>query len=99
MTVGMGSWPARRPAMLAQLAGPWWTFLVTGVSWLIVSAVVLRFSIASVATVGVLLGVVFMLAAISEIAVAAARIGWSWLHFLRTSWASSPLRRRMGPTP
>jgi uncharacterized membrane protein HdeD (DUF308 family) len=68
--------------MLARLAGPWWMFLVTGVSWLIVSAVVLRFSIASVATIGLLLGVVFLVAAISEIAIAAARIGWGWLHVL-----------------
>jgi uncharacterized membrane protein HdeD (DUF308 family) len=68
--------------MLARLAGPWWMFLVTGVCWLIISAVVLRFSIASVATVGVLLGVVFLIAALSEILIAAARAGWTWLHVL-----------------
>jgi uncharacterized membrane protein HdeD (DUF308 family) len=82
MTTRMGSWPPGRPAMLAQLAGPWWAFLVSGVCWLIVSAVVLRFSIASVAAVGVLLGVVFLLATVSEIAIAAARVGWTWLHLL-----------------
>jgi uncharacterized membrane protein HdeD (DUF308 family) len=42
---------------LARLAGPWWMFLVTGVAWLIISVAVLRFSIASVATIGVLIGV------------------------------------------
>ncbi len=68
--------------MLAQLAGPWWLFLVTGVAWLIISAVVLRFSIASVATVGVLIGVVFLVAAVSEILIASARAGWLWLHVL-----------------
>ena len=40
--------------MLAQLAGPWRMFPVTGAAWLIISAVVLRFSIAPVAAVGVL---------------------------------------------
>ena len=40
--------------MLAQLAGPWRMFLVTGAAWLIISAVVLRLSIAPVAAVGVL---------------------------------------------
>jgi uncharacterized membrane protein HdeD (DUF308 family) len=50
--------------MLAQLAGPWWLFLATGVAWLIISAVVLRLSIASVAAVGVLIGVVFLVAAV-----------------------------------
>jgi hypothetical protein len=33
-----------RPAMLAQLAGPWWMLLITGVAWLIISAAVLRLS-------------------------------------------------------
>jgi uncharacterized membrane protein HdeD (DUF308 family) len=74
--------PGRGPAMLARLAGPWWLFLVTGVAWLIISAVVLRFSIASVATVGVLIGVVFLVAAVSEILIASARTGWLWLHVL-----------------
>jgi hypothetical protein len=32
-------------ANLAQLAGPWWMFPVTGVAWLIFTVVVLRFSI------------------------------------------------------
>jgi len=74
--------PSRRPAMLAQLAGPWWLFLWTGVAWLIISAVVLRFSIASVATVGALIGVVFLVAAVSEVMLASARAGWLWLHVL-----------------
>jgi len=57
-------------------------FLLTGVSWLIISWAVLRFSIASVATVGLLLGVVFLISAIGETMIAAARVGWSWLHIL-----------------
>jgi len=82
MASRMRSWPPRRPVMLARLAGPWWMFLVTGVAWLIICVVVLRFSIASVATVGVLLGAVFLIAAFSEILVASSRVGWSWLHVL-----------------
>jgi uncharacterized membrane protein HdeD (DUF308 family) len=57
-------------------------FLVAGVIWLLISLVVLRFSIASVATVGVLIGVVFLVAAISEMLIASARVGWRWLHIL-----------------
>jgi len=34
---------------------PWWLFLVTGIGWLLVSLIVLRFNITSVASVGVLL--------------------------------------------
>jgi len=68
--------------MLARLAGPWWLLLVTGVAWLIISAVVLRFSIVSVAAVGVLLGVVFLVGAFSQILIAAVRHSWRWLHVL-----------------
>ena len=71
-----------RPAMLAQLGGPWWVLLVTGVAWLIISAAVLRFNTTSVATIGVLIGVVFLIASASEIVLAAARASWGWLHIL-----------------
>jgi uncharacterized membrane protein HdeD (DUF308 family) len=71
-----------RPAMLAQLGLPWWMFLVTGVAWLIISAAVLRFNTTSVATIGVLIGVVFLIASASEIVLASARASWGWLHIL-----------------
>jgi uncharacterized membrane protein HdeD (DUF308 family) len=71
-----------RPAMLAQLGLPWWMFLVTGVAWLIISAAVLRFNTTSVATIGVLIGVVFLIASASEILLASARASWGWLHIL-----------------
>ena len=71
-----------RSAMLAHLGGPWWVLLVTGVAWLIISAAVLRFNTTSVATIGVLIGVVFLIASASEIVLAAARASWGWLHIL-----------------
>src|SRR5215469_6459950 len=42
----------RVETMLDQLAGPWWMFLVTGISWLVLSLIVLRFRITSVVAVG-----------------------------------------------
>ena len=71
-----------RPAMLAQLGLPWWMFLVTGVAWLIITVAVLRFNTTSVATIGVLIGVVFLIASASEILLASARASWGWLHIL-----------------
>lgn len=69
-------------ASLARLAGPWWLLLLTGIAWLIISMVVLRFSIASAATVGVLLGVVFLGAMANEFLVALVRPQWGWAHAL-----------------
>jgi uncharacterized membrane protein HdeD (DUF308 family) len=62
--------------------GPWWLFLITGISWLLISLVLFRFDLTSVAAVGVLLGVLFLMAAVNEFALASARASWRWLHIL-----------------
>ena len=69
-------------AALWRLAGPWWLFLLTGLAWLIISWVVLRFTPASITTVGVLLGVLFLLAAVNEFVIAAVGHIWRWAHIL-----------------
>jgi uncharacterized membrane protein HdeD (DUF308 family) len=69
-------------ASLWRLAGPWWLFLLTGIAWLIISWVVLRFTPASITTVGVLLGVLFLLAAVNEFMIAAVGHSWRWAHIL-----------------
>jgi uncharacterized membrane protein HdeD (DUF308 family) len=73
---------SRTRAGLARLAGPWWIFLLTGIGWLILSWIALRFSPASVPTVGVLLGVFFLIAMINEFFIASVMPGWRWLHIL-----------------
>jgi uncharacterized membrane protein HdeD (DUF308 family) len=67
---------------LWRLAGPWWLFLLTGLAWLIIAWVALRFTPASIATVGVLLGVLFLFAMIDEFLLAAVRPSWRWLHIV-----------------
>jgi uncharacterized membrane protein HdeD (DUF308 family) len=63
-----------------MLTGPWWMFLVTGVLWLIVAWIVLRFQETSIVAVGVIIGVVFMMGAINEFLIASVVDGWKWLH-------------------
>jgi uncharacterized membrane protein HdeD (DUF308 family) len=70
----------RVETMLDQLTGPWWMFLVTGVAWLVISLIVLRFRLASVVAVGVLMGVVFLAGWFSEILIASIRTRWRWAH-------------------
>jgi uncharacterized membrane protein HdeD (DUF308 family) len=67
---------------LWRAAGPWWLFLVTGIAWLIISVAVLRFTTTSIVTVGVLLGVLFLLAAFNEFMISAVRHAWRWAHIL-----------------
>jgi uncharacterized membrane protein HdeD (DUF308 family) len=72
----------RIETVLDQMAGPWWMFLITGVAWLVISLIVLRFRLSSVVAVGVLLGVVFLGGWISELLIASIRTGWRWAHVL-----------------
>jgi uncharacterized membrane protein HdeD (DUF308 family) len=73
---------ARAETILAQLAGPWWVFLITGVAWLVIALIVLRFRLASVAAVGVLMGVVFLGGWLDELVIASVRARWRWAHVL-----------------
>jgi uncharacterized membrane protein HdeD (DUF308 family) len=69
-------------AAVWRLAGPWWLFLVTGIAWLIIALMVLRFTPASVTTVGVLMGVLFLVGGFNEFLLAAVRHTWRWAHIL-----------------
>lgn len=71
------------PAQLARrLTGPWWAYLLAGIAWVIISAVILRFNTASVATIGLLLGALFLLSAVEEFVIAWVRPTWGWAHAL-----------------
>lgn len=79
-------------AGLWRLAGPWWLMLITGIAWLVISVVVLRFRLTSITTVGVLIGVVFLVAMVNEFLLASVHAGWRWAHVLLGSsswWARS----------
>jgi uncharacterized membrane protein HdeD (DUF308 family) len=78
---GLGA-RGRAETVLDQMAGPWWMFLVTGIAWLVISLIVLRFRLASVVAVGVLMGVVFVAGWFSELLIASIRPRWRWVHVL-----------------
>jgi uncharacterized membrane protein HdeD (DUF308 family) len=71
----------REDAAAAEaVAKAWWVFLVTGILWLLISVVVLRFNITSVAAVGVLLGAILLMAGFNEFLTMGMREGWKWAH-------------------
>lgn len=60
----------------------WWVFLLTGIAWLMVGFVVLRLDVTSVATVGFLIGAMFVMAAVNEAMLASASNGgWKFVHY------------------
>jgi uncharacterized membrane protein HdeD (DUF308 family) len=69
---------------MAPLARYWWVALVLGIFWLVIAVVVLKFDHASVVTVGVLTGIMFLVFAAEEFALAALDRGatkWLWAFF------------------
>jgi uncharacterized membrane protein HdeD (DUF308 family) len=50
------------PDPLRQMAALWWLWLVFGVFWIVVALVILQFDQASITTVGVLIGIMFLVA-------------------------------------
>jgi uncharacterized membrane protein HdeD (DUF308 family) len=54
------------PDPFRQMASLWWLWLIFGVFWIVVALVVLQFDQASVTTVGVLIGIMFLVAGVQK---------------------------------
>jgi uncharacterized membrane protein HdeD (DUF308 family) len=59
------------------VGGLWWMWLLFGIFWLVVAYVVLQFDQASVKTVGVLIGFMFIAAALQQLVIAVFATGWA----------------------
>jgi hypothetical protein len=68
--------------MAKTASGYWWVWLLTGALWIIVALVVLQFDTASAVTIGVITGVMFIVAGLQYFFVASQVEGWKWLWFL-----------------
>jgi uncharacterized membrane protein HdeD (DUF308 family) len=60
----------------------WWAWIVLGALWIIASFVILQFSEASATTVGIIIGIMLLVAGIQEFVVAAFAGGWKWLWYI-----------------
>jgi uncharacterized membrane protein HdeD (DUF308 family) len=65
-----------------QATGYWWVGLVAGIAWLVISLVILQFDSASITTVGVLVGFMFLLAGIENVALASLPADHRWVPIL-----------------
>jgi len=57
----------------------WWLWLVTGVAWILAAFVILQFDAASITTIGVIIGCMFLFAAMTEFLRAAITDRMRWL--------------------
>jgi uncharacterized membrane protein HdeD (DUF308 family) len=74
-TIGM---PDTREAA-RNVAGFWWLWLVAGVAWIVASLVVLQFDRASITTIGVIVGIMFLFAGVQQFVLAAVAESARWL--------------------
>ena len=67
--------------VVSEAAGKWWIFLLTGISWLLVSIIILRFDYRSVSAVSLLFGFVACFAGANEfLAMVMAQRWWKVVH-------------------
>jgi uncharacterized membrane protein HdeD (DUF308 family) len=61
---------------LARALPPWWLLLITGIGWMLVALIVLRFDYTSVSSISILFGAVAIAAGVFEIAAMFLAAGW-----------------------
>lgn len=68
--------------MQREIARWWWAWLISGSLWIIASVFILQFRQGSVALVGIIIGVMFLVAGFEEFVVAAISDDWKWLRII-----------------
>jgi uncharacterized membrane protein HdeD (DUF308 family) len=61
---------------LGEVLPPWWLVLITGISWILVSLILLRFDYTSVSSISILFGFVALFAGAAEIGMLFMAAGW-----------------------
>jgi uncharacterized membrane protein HdeD (DUF308 family) len=67
---------------VSSITGYWWVGLVAGIAWLVISLVILQFDSASITTVGVLVGLMFLLSGMENVALASLPVEHRWVPIL-----------------
>ena len=71
--------PPGAEEVLGRIGRLWWLWLATGIAWIIVALIILQFDQASVTTVGVLIGLMFLFSGFQQFFVASVVDSWRWL--------------------
>jgi uncharacterized membrane protein HdeD (DUF308 family) len=61
---------------LARALPPWWLILITGIAWIVVSVILLRFDYTSVSSISLLFGFVAIAAGVMEVGAIFLAAGW-----------------------
>src|SRR6478752_3950047 len=61
---------------LGRMLPPWWWLLITGIAWMVVALILLRFDYSSVSAISILFGVIAIMAGVLEFGVMFMAEGW-----------------------
>jgi uncharacterized membrane protein HdeD (DUF308 family) len=61
---------------LGRVLPPWWLLLITGIAWMLVALILLRFDYTSVSAISILFGIVALMAGVLELGVMFMAEGW-----------------------
>jgi uncharacterized membrane protein HdeD (DUF308 family) len=59
-----------------EISRLWWLWLVAGIAWVLIALVILQFDQASINTVGVLIGIMFLLSGFQQLTLGSFSRGW-----------------------
>lgn len=68
--------------LVGRVAKYWWVELIIGAFWIVIALVILKFNHASVTTVGILIGIMLLVASVQEFILAILDRRWRWLWAL-----------------
>ena len=70
------SYIAAEQRTLGRLLPPWWLLLITGIAWVLLAVILLRFDYTTVSAISILFGIVAIAAGVLEIGVLILAAGW-----------------------
>jgi uncharacterized membrane protein HdeD (DUF308 family) len=74
---------AERTEVARELTGLWWIQLVLGIAWIVAALAILQFDQASITTIGIIVGIMFIVAGMQQFVLAAVAdsLRWLWAIF------------------
>jgi uncharacterized membrane protein HdeD (DUF308 family) len=70
---------AERAEVARELTGFWWVQLVLGIAWIVAALAILQFDQASITTIGIIVGIMFIVAGMEQFVLAAVADSLRWL--------------------
>src|ERR1700748_1246170 len=70
------SYIAAERRTLGRLLPPWWLILITGIAWMLLAVILLRFDYTTVSAISILFGIVAIAAGVLEFGVLMLAAGW-----------------------